>query len=408
MHGTIIVGAGQAGLQCAVSLRQQGYAAPITLLGDEPAPPYQRPPLSKAVVAGTMPADGVMLRTPQSLEADRIDFRQGLRAEAIDRASRKVSAGGHAFSYDRLVLATGTSARRLPWPAMDWPNVHVLRSLADARRLQAALGAASVQRLAIIGAGFIGLEVAASARKLGHHVSVVEAAPRVMARAVSPAISAFAEALHAGHGVDLRLGAGVAGIPGTDGRATGLQLASGAVLPADHVLVGIGAVPNVGLAEAAGLACRDGILVDALMQTSDPAILAIGDCARGPNPFFPDEAVRLESVQNAIDQARTAAATILGRQEPYHAVPWFWSDQYDFKLQIAGAAPAGALAVTRGDVASGRFAVLHIADGHLAAVETATLPAVHLLARKLVEAHVRLSPEQAADPAFDLKSLLPR
>jgi 3-phenylpropionate/trans-cinnamate dioxygenase ferredoxin reductase subunit len=403
--GTVIIGAGQAGLQVALSLRAGGYDRPVTLIGDEPRLPYQRPPLSKALLAGTLEPDALALRSAEVLADQRIDAVTGLRIVAIDRAGRTVRGKDRRFGYERLVLATGTVARRLAVPGVDLDGVVHLRTLDDALALKATLGQA--RRVVVVGAGFIGLEVAATARKAGPEVDVIEIAPRAMARAVSPAISAHAEALHRRHGVRLHFACGVAGIDGRAGRVRHVALADGQSIPADLVLIGAGAVPVVDLAEAAGLACRNGVLVDALMRTSDPAILAVGDCAAHANPFADGAVIRLESVQNAIDQGKTAAATILGREEPYRAVPWFWSDQFEMKLQMAGLAPAGSAGVLRGDPESGRFSVLHLAeDGRVIAVESVNRPADHMLGRRLVERGARLSQAQAADETLDLRTAL--
>jgi 3-phenylpropionate/trans-cinnamate dioxygenase ferredoxin reductase subunit len=399
--GTLVVGAGQAGLQTALSLRAGGYDRPITLVGDEPRAPYQRPPLSKAMLAGTMEPQALTLRAESVLADQRIELLTDIRIAAIDPAARLARGKGRSFLWDRLVLATGTVARRLNVPGVDLDGVHHLRTLEDAMALKAALGA--TRRVAVIGAGFIGLEVAATARKLGCEVDVVEVAPRAMARAVSPAISAHAAALHEAHGTRLHFARGLSAIEGKGGRARRVALADGERFPADLVLIGAGAVPVTDLAESAGLACRNGILVDPLMRASAAGVLAVGDCAAHANPFAGGAVIRLESVQNAIDQGKTAAATILGREEPYRAVPWFWSDQFDMKLQMAGLTPQGSAGIMRGDPDSGRFSVLHLAEGRVVAVESVNRPADHMIGRRLVERGARLTAEQAADEAFDLK-----
>jgi 3-phenylpropionate/trans-cinnamate dioxygenase ferredoxin reductase component len=404
--GTVIVGAGQAGLQAALSLRAGGYDKPIALIGDEPRLPYQRPPLSKAMLSGALDEAALTLRAQSVLDDQRISHVPNLRIVAIDRTARCVRGQNQRFAYDHLILATGTEARRLPIPGTDLDGVHYLRTVEDALALKAAMGAGdTIKRIAVVGAGFIGLEVAASATKIGHSVTVVEVAPRAMARAVSPSISMHAAALHAAHGVTLLFARGVAAIEGRNGVLRRIKLTDGESLPCDLVLIGAGAVPVTRLAEAAGLACRNGILVDAMMRTEDAAILAIGDCAAHPNPHGGDGPIRLESVQNAIDQGKTAAATILGCEEPYNAVPWFWSDQFDMKLQMAGLAPPGSAGILRGDPATGRFSVLHLIEDRVVAVESVNRPADHMIGRRLVQAGVRLSPDHAADETFDLKPL---
>jgi 3-phenylpropionate/trans-cinnamate dioxygenase ferredoxin reductase component len=400
--GTVIVGAGQAGLQAALSLRAGGYDLPITLIGDEPRLPYQRPPLSKAMLQGTMEPQSLALRADGVLADQQIAFVPGLRIAAIDRTARLARGGGRSFAYVHLVLATGTVARRLPVPGGDLDGVHYLRTLDDALALKAAL--ASARSVVVIGAGFIGLEVAATARKLGCRVDVIEMSPRVMGRAVSTTLSEYAAAKHRAEGVSLHLSRGLAGIEGEGGSVRRVALADGERLRADLVLIGTGAVPVTALAEAAGLACVNGILVDPMMRTSDPAILAIGDCAAHPNPFADGRTVRLESVQNAIDQGKTAAATILGREEPYRAVPWFWSDQFNMKLQMAGLLPAGSAGVLRGDPASDRFSIFHLVEERVVAVESVNRPADHMIGRRLVDKQARLSAAEAADETFDLKA----
>jgi 3-phenylpropionate/trans-cinnamate dioxygenase ferredoxin reductase subunit len=403
--GTVIVGAGQAGLQAALSLRAGHYAAPITLIGDEPHAPYQRPPLSKAALDAGIAPDALALRAPALLESQRIRLVTGTRVTGIDRAHRTVQCGAVPLAYEHLILATGTRARPLPLPGHAASGVHLLRTLDDALSLQAALGAAA--SVVVIGGGFIGLEVAATAAKKGKTVTVIEALPRLMARVVSPPVSAAAAALHRAHGVDLRFGTGVAAITVASDRARGVVLADGTDIPADLVLVGIGALPNDALAREAGLAVDNGITVDRRQRTSDPAIYAIGDCAWHWNPFA-GQWMRLESVQNAVDQAKVAAADILGQGRDYAAVPWFWSDQFDLKLQIAGLPGAGDQASLRGDPHSLRFSVFHTRDGVVMAVESLSRPGDHMLGRKLVEQGVRLSAAEIADENLDLKGRIAR
>lgn len=401
----VILGAGQAGLQTAASLRSGGYDGRLTLVGEEPHAPYQRPPLSKAFLAGKAQADRLALKAPDFYAQAGIDLVTGVAAHAIDPAARRVSLrDGSVLAYDRLVLATGARPRRLPVPGGDAAGVLVLRDLADAAELRERLGMS--QRIVVIGGGFIGLECAASLTRLGHAVSVVEAQDRLMARAVSPILSAAFAALHRAEGVDLRLGASVARVTVTDGRATGVDLADGTHLPADLVLVGIGVAPNDTIANSAGLATRDGIVVDASLTTADPAILAIGDAARFPSRLT-GGLTRIESVQNAIDHGKAAAETLLGRPAPYDATPWFWSDQYEAKLQIAGLDTGADRFVTRGDPESGRFSVFAYRAGRLVAVDSLNRPADHMIARRLLAAGLSPEPTMAADPDADLKALLP-
>lgn len=406
MTGILILGAGQAGAQAAASLRAEGFDGPITLIGDEPHAPYQRPPLSKAYLAGKMTADRLALRGEAFWADNRIELITGERAIAIDRTSRTVAfASGRALPYGRLVLATGARPRPLPVPGADLEGVLMLRSIADADALRAH--AQPGMRAVVVGGGFIGLECAASLIGFGLSVTVIEALPRLMARAVMPETSEAFAALHRARGVDLHFGTGVMRLLGADGRVTGVERMDGSVLPADLVVAGIGAIPNAELAAAADLAHANGIVVDATLATSDPAILAIGDCAVFPcvqagGPF------RLESVQNAIDQGKAAAATLLGRASAYSAVPWFWSDQFDAKLQMAGLAIGVTQRVTRGDPMGGRFSVFAYADERLVAVDSINRPGEHMLARRLLEAGLSPSPEEAGDENADLKRHLVR
>ena len=404
--GIVIVGAGQAGFQLAASLREGGSADPITLVGDEAALPYQRPPLSKAYLAGKTDAEGLFLRRPGFFSDHAIAHRPGARAVAIDRAGRHLQlADGAALPYDHLVLATGARNRPLPAAGADLGGVHQLRGLADADALKAVI--ATAESAVVVGAGFIGLEFAAVAAGRGLSVTVVEAADRPMARAVSAPVGGFFRAAHEAMGVRFAFGAGVAAIVGRGGRAAGVSLADGRELPADLVLVGIGVLPNGELAEAAGLPAHDGVQVDAVLATRDPAVSAIGDCARFPSPFArgltPDGTVRIESVQNAIDQGRCLAARLNGRPAPYAALPWFWSDQGPHKLQIAGLSGPSDASVRRGEGPA--FSVFRFRAGALSAVESVDRAGDHMIARRLLAAGTALTPEQAADPAFDLKAL---
>jgi 3-phenylpropionate/trans-cinnamate dioxygenase ferredoxin reductase subunit len=398
----VIIGAGQAGVQVALSLRQGGQAGGITLIGDEPHAPYQRPPLSKAYLKGEMGVEQLVLRPAQALAAQGIALRTGVRVTGIDRAARVVTGEGLSLSYDHLVIATGTRPRPLPLPGADLPGVLTLRGIEDADRLASALAAA--QDVVIIGGGFIGLEAAATARLKGKAVTVVEAAPRVMGRAVAPAISAWFAAMHQGMGTVVLTGTGVAGIEG-EGHVSAVTLADGRRLPADLVLVGIGAVPNDELARAAGLACPNGIATDARGCTEDPAIWAVGDCAYAPNPCAGGR-FRLESVQNAIDQAKCVAAAILGGDRPYDAVPWFWSDQGSAKLQTTGLPLNPDAHVLRGNPDQGRFTVFHLKGGTIIAADSVNMPADHMAARRLVAARAMVAPKTLADPATPLKSLI--
>ncbi len=405
MSGILVVGAGQAGFQAAASLRESGFAGPLTLVGEEAQPPYQRPPLSKAYLAGKTDARGLLLRQ-ETFCAEHAITRRRARATGIDRTERRVRLeDGQSLAYDHLILATGTRNRALPVPGADLAGVHGLRTLDEADALKSALEHA--RQIVVVGAGFIGLDFAAVCAARGLSVTVIEAADRVMARAVSPETSAAFRDFHEASGVTILFGAGVSAVEGADGRVAAVTLADGKSLPADLVLVGIGVVPNQELAEAAGLPVHDGIVVDAFLATADPAISAIGDGARFPTRFAAGlphgDRVRIESVQNAVDQGRCLAARLTGRPSAYDAVPWFWSDQGPRKLQIAGLGSPGDASVLRR--AGAGFSVFRFRDGRLSAVESVDRPADHMAARRIIAAGRSLTPDQAADPAFDLKAL---
>jgi len=401
--GTVIIGAGQAGLSAAEALRKRGYGGPVTLIGDEPAPPYQRPPLSKGYLSGELPAERLWLKPESYFDAAAITLRTGVRAAAIDRGARRVVlSDGPSVAYDHVILATGGAARRLTLPGADLPGVHVLRSLAEADALSDVLSGA--RRLAIIGAGYIGLEVAASARKRGLEVSVLEAADRPMARTASPLLGGWFGALHRGYGVDLRVSTGVAAITGAD-RADGVRLLDGERVEADLVLVAAGLVPGTALAEEAGLACADGILVDTQARTSDPDIFAIGDVTRFDSGLY-GRSIRLESVQNAIEQGRAAAAAICGAPSAYDPVPWFWSDQYAIKLQIAGLIEGADQMVRRGDPEEGAFALFHLKDGVLIACEAVNAAPEFMAAQRMIAARARPDPDRLRDTTVAMRAFL--
>ncbi|MFE1600749.1 NAD(P)/FAD-dependent oxidoreductase [Methylobacterium sp. ID0610] len=400
-EGIVVVGAGQGGFQLGASLREGGYHGPVTLIGDEPGLPYGRPPLSKAYLTGRTDAAGLLLRPPAYYAEHAITVRSGERVTAIDRAAQRVTlASGEALPFAHLVLATGTRNRPLPVPGADLPGVHQLRSLAEADALKAALD--GVARVAVVGAGFIGLEFAAVCAGKGIAVTVIEGLDRALARALSATMAGAMTEAQAAAGVRFLFGAQVEAIAGRE-RATGVVVRGGETVPADLVLVGIGVLPNQDLAEAAGLAVGNGIAADAMLATTDPAISAIGDCAAHPSPHADGARVRIESVQNAVDGARCVAARLTGRPAAYTAVPWFWSDQGSLKLQIAGLSTPADDAVTRGTPGSG-FSVFRYRNGRLSAVESLNRPADHMIARRLLQAGLSPTPAEAADPGFDLKA----
>ncbi len=406
----VIVGAGQAGVQAAEALRSGGFAGAITLLGDEPHAPYHRPPLSKAWLAGEMDVAQLVMRAPEALARKQITLRTGVRVQRIDRAAKVVELeGGERLPYTGLVLATGAMARRLPLAHADAPNVHVLRTRDHASALAAALRDCAVQGapLVVIGGGFIGLEVAATARKQGVAVTVLEAQPRLLARVLPPLLSDWFAALHAAHGVTLRTGAQIESlVADAAGRVTAVALVGGETVPCGALLLGVGAQPNDALARIAGLDCERGIVVDDCGRTADPAIVAAGDCTvrRGPDGTL----LRLESVQGASEGAKAAAASLLGLEKPFTATPWFWSDQYGRKLQMAGLATGATRTVLRGALDATSLSVWHFAGDHLIAVDSVDAAKDHRRARKLLDAGVSPTPEQAADTAFDPATLLAR
>lgn len=403
MGTIVIVGAGQAGLQIAESLRRGGYADELILIGDEAEAPYQRPPLSKKYLTGELTEDRLSLRPAAHYAKLDIELRLATRVAAIDPAAMRLRLGdGSELTYSGLALATGARVRTLEVPGGTLPALCYLRSLSDARRLRQRL--AEARRVVVIGGGFIGLEVAATARQRGCEVHVVEALERLMARVMPPVLSAFFADLHRARGVHLHLGSGVAEI--SEARDTlAVRLTGGTAIPADLVVVGIGVVPNQELARAAGLGCRGGIVVDEFARTSDPRIVAAGDCTTHRNLRYA-QPHRLESVQNAVEQSKIAAATLLGTSRPYADLPWFWSDQYDVKLQQAGLSNGANRHVLRGTPEDRDFSVFYFRDDRLIAVDTVNRPADHMLARRLLAGDTAVTPAQVADPSFDLKSLL--
>jgi 3-phenylpropionate/trans-cinnamate dioxygenase ferredoxin reductase component len=379
--GIVILGAGQAAAQLAVSLRQGGHDGPIRMVGDEPYAPYQRPPLSKAFLKERPAADSLLLRGAHYWADHKVELVLGTAAATIDRARKLVSLrDGHTFDYDTLVFATGTRARDLPLPGIDRPGVFSLRKIDDVRRLRPALDDA--RRIVIIGGGYIGLEVAAVMRQEGRDAIVVEAEGRVMKRVAGETISGFFDGMHRARGVDIRLGCRLASIDGDDTRATGITLSSGERIAADLILAATGARANDDIAKAAGLPCEEGIVVDDFTRAA-PDIYAIGDCARFYSRRY-GRKIRLECVQNAIDQAKAAADAMLGKPKPYDPVPWFWSDQYEIKLQITGLLDGFDAAETIGNPADAKFSVEYHKGGKLIAVDAVNDARAHMLGRRRI------------------------
>lgn len=408
MRAVVIVGGGQAGVQVAESLRTGGFTGTIDVVGDEPHPPYHRPPLSKAWLAGEMEAAQLTMRSPEVLARKNINLRTGITANRINRAAKQlVLVDGTSLPYDHLVLATGAIPRKLNMPGSDANGVLALRSMADANAMAERLAVCLQEQLpvVVIGGGFIGLEVAATARKKGLSVTVLEVAPRLLGRVLAPVLSGWYAALHQSHGVQLILNARMQQIEvDTNNTVTGVRMEDGAVIPAGLVVVGIGVAANDILAREAGLLCDRGIVVDAHGKSSDPAIFAAGDCAA--RTLIDGSLLRLESVQNATEQGKSVAAAILGQDRPFTATPWFWSDQYDKKLQMAGLSMGATAWVVRGDMQSGSFSVYHLREDKLLAVDSVNAAKDHLQARKLLGAGVSPSVAQIADVNFDLASLL--
>jgi 3-phenylpropionate/trans-cinnamate dioxygenase ferredoxin reductase component len=401
----VVLGAGQAGLQVAASLREARHEGRLVLVGDEPHPPYQRPPLSKGYLLGDTTSEQLTLRPAPFFSQHSIELMTGMRAVSIDRPGGRVCfEDGSVLPYDHLVLATGARNRRLQVPGVDLENVFYLRSLTEANALKLQLTAG--KKAVVVGAGFIGLEFAASAAKHGLDVTVLEVTDRPMARAVSKTMSALIAREHEKMGVKLCFETQVRRLLGTQGGVNTVETVDGRLLPADFVLIGIGVLPNVELAQRCELPVEDGIVVDELLRTSDPKISAIGDVAAHVNAYSNGRRVRLESVQNAIDQARCVAARILGRPAAYQAVPWFWSNQGSLALQLAGLRSPHGEEVVRGDLSGTACSVFSFHEGKLVYVESLNRPADHVVSRRLLGARIALTPQQATDPKFELKSLL--
>jgi NADPH-dependent 2,4-dienoyl-CoA reductase/sulfur reductase-like enzyme len=394
----VVVGAGQAATQAAQTLRQQNYAGAITLLGEEPYAPYQRPPLSKKYFAGETPRERLLLR-PQPFYAEKgITLEVGARVEELDAASHALRLhDGRSLRYDKLLLATGSRPRTLIVPGVELPGVHHVRTIADIDALNETLSPGA--RVVVIGGGYIGLEMASVARQRGFAVTVLEAADRVLGRVVCEQVSSFFTDLHRAAGVEVHIAAAVRALHG-HARVNAVETADGRRFPCDAVIVGIGVVPNVELAGDAGLACANGICVDEHARTADPDVLACGDCTSHPLPLYA-RSVRLESVPNAIHQARVAAATLLGAPSAYSEIPWFWSDQYDVKMQIVGLSHGYDTTVLRGDPAQKSFSVYYLANRRLLAVDSVNNPREFAHAKKLIGAAFTVDADVLRDPRTD-------
>ncbi len=399
----IIIGAGQAAAQAVQSLRAEGFTGPIKLIGDEPYAPYQRPPLSKKFLAGEIGYDRVELKGQDFYAESGVETLWSTRVTEIDRREKRILTGdGREFAYGKLLIATGSRVREINVPGFDLEGVHYLRNIADVESIQAHFKPGA--RMVVVGGGYIGLEVAAVAAKRGIDVTVLETADRVMARVVDPIVSHFYERVHRAEGVKIETGVTVSGFEGTD-KVTAVTSGEGKSFPCDFVVVGIGILPNTELAVEAGLTVENGIVVDEFCRTSDPDICAAGDCTSHPNAVY-GRRLRLESVHNAIEQGKTAAATLAGKEKPYNQVPWFWSDQYDLKLQIVGLSAGYTQAVVRGDPEGSRsFAVFYLKDGVLIAVDAVNRAPEFMMAKILTQKQAVLDPKRIADETIPVKEI---
>ena len=401
MTHVIIIGAGQSGASLAAELRKREFDGQITMIGEEPVPPYQRPPLSKAYLLGDMALERLYLRPERFYAENDIELRLGQRVSRIEPGRKEVHLGDEVLSYDQLALTTGSAPRHLPAAiGGDLGGVHVVRNLADVDAMAPAV--TEGKRALIVGGGYIGLEAAAVAAKRGMQVTLIEMAPRILQRVAAPETSDFFRAVHLEHGVEIREGAGLERLIGSEGQVTKAVLSDGTELPVDMVIVGIGIVPETDLAEAAGLDIENGIKADGQGRTSDPAIWTAGDCASFP---YHSSRLRLESVQNAIDMAECVARNMLGAGEDYDPKPWFWSDQYDVKLQIAGLSTGYDTVVTRRG-AKGGVSFWYYAGKTLLALDAMNDPRAYMIGKRLIEAGKSPDAAAIADPDSDLKALL--
>jgi len=399
----VIVGGGHGGASVAMELRRNGYSEPITIVGDEAVLPYQRPPLSKAWLKGEVDESGLTLRPLQWYVANNVTLRLGTRVQSIDRDRRCVTlADGATLQFSSLVIATGARARCLTMPGANLDGILMLRTMLDADRLKQSMRAGA--NIVIVGGGYVGLETAASARALGANVTVVEREARVLARVACMPLSKFFTEVHVSHAATFELNASVVRFVG-DTHVRGIELADGRILSCDAAVVGVGAIPNDELAQACGIACADGIVVDAHARTSDPHVFAIGDVTRRPLERY-DRQVRLESVPNALEQAKHAAAAICGTAVPPAEVPWFWSDQYDLKLQIAGLAFDCQEIVVRGDMATRKFSLFHLKGDVVEAVEAVNAPVDFMFGKGLIARRLPIVKEKLADAAVPIRETL--
>ena len=402
MAGIVIIGAGQGAGQAAASLRQQGYEGSVTMLGDEAFPPYQRPPLSKQYLSGELPLERVYVRAEKFYVDKEIDLRTNTRVSSLDVDAKTVTTeSGETIEYEKLMIATGSRPRKLSIEGSELEGIHYLRTIADVDGIAAAMKTA--KNLVIVGGGYIGLEVASVAASSGLNVSVLEMEDRILQRVTTPEMSAYYDQLHTGRGVNIMTNTGVSGFSGSSDGKVEKVLCGDTSIDADLVIVGIGIIPNIELAQEAGITCDNGIVVDDHCQTSNPDVYAIGDCSNHPNPIL-KRRLRLESVPNAMEQARVASANMCGDDKVYAAVPWFWSDQYELKLQMVGFSSDGDTQVLRGDQSKNEFAVFYLKEGAVVAVDAVNSPREFMICKKLYG--VQVDAEKLADPEVDLKTLI--
>ena len=400
----IIIGASHAAAQLAPSLRQEGWEGKIIVIGDEPYLPYHRPPLSKAFLAGDQTAEGLLIRKQPIYDKNDIEFKLGTRVENINRSHKNITlTNGEVLSYDKLALCTGSRVRTVSLPGVDLEGIHYLRDISDVEAIKGDV--ASGKSAVIVGGGYIGLETAASLKKQGMNVTVLEMAPRVLARVTAPELSEFYTRVHSDEGVTIKTGIAVSGFEG-DGRVQRVACADGSSFDADLVVIGVGIVPNVELAEAAGLTVENGVVVDEFARTNDPDIVAAGDVTNHPNDLYGIR-LRLESVPNATDQAKSAAASICGKDKVYRSLPWFWSDQYDLKLQIAGLSQGYDEVVIRGDKDAGRsFVAFYLKEGKLISADCVNRPQEFMISKKIISEGLSVDPARLADESIAPKELL--
>ncbi len=399
----VVLGGGHAAGQAVASLRQDGFDGEIDLIGEEPFLPYQRPPLSKQYLSGEHTIERVYLRAATFYDERKVTLHLGVRGERIDPVAHTVTLStGATLHYDKLLIATGSRARQLRIEGSNLPGVHYLRTIADVDAIRAAFGTA--KRVTIAGGGYIGLEVAAVAKTAGLAVTVLEMEDRILKRVTTPAMSTFYHGLHTGRGVDVRTNTKVSGFAG-NGRVEAVLTAAGERIPADLVIVGVGIIPNVEVAAAAGIACDNGIVVDDHCRTSAPDIYAAGDCTNHPNALL-GRRLRLESVPNAMEQARVATTNMNGGDATYASIPWFWSDQYELKLQMVGFSSDGDQAVVRGDPGVNQFATFYLKNGVVVAVDAVNSPREFMASRQMVDKRSKPDPAKLADPKVALKELI--